>query len=428
MLKNKRIYIIPVLGFLILILFTSFLLVLPISSSKNVDWFNALFISTSAVSTTGFTTLNIAENFTILGQFFLIVSTQIGSLGFMIFFAFILSIRNKKIKLSDTLILSNEINFNNHSKVKERAFKIIKYTLLIDFFGAMLLAIAFIPEYGVLKGLWYGIFHSISAFCNAGFDLLGNSSLIKYKSDLYFNIVTIGIMLCGGLGYFVLEDIVRCIKEKNKHLQVHSKLIISTSIWLIIISTILLKLVSPSMTLLQAFFNTITSRSTGFSTMDFTLLNNSSKIILILLMFIGGASGSNAGGIRLTNFAILTLLPITVIKNEELIVFYRKIDYQIIKKSMTMIFTYIFLVIIGLILLTSISNINSIDLLFELVSSFTTTGLGTFDINELGIVEKWILMFYMYIGRLGPITFFTLFSFNNKKNNNMTYANADLML
>lgn len=429
MFKNKRIYIVPALGFLLIILFSAVLLSFPISQKNQVEFFDSLFAATSAFSGTGFSTFSILDNLTLFGQIILLLTVQIGTLGFMIFFAFILSVRHKKIKLSNTLILSNEINFNNHTKVSERSFRIIKYTFVIELFGAMLLAIRFIPDYGVIKGMWYGIFHSISAFCNAGFDLIGNSSFVPYTHDIYLNTVLIGLMLLGGLGYFVLEDIVRCIKDRTKHLQVHSKIILATSIWLILTSTVLFKLFSPNVTIMQSLFNTITARNTGFSTIDFSHLDNASKLLLTILMFIGGAAGSSAGGIKLTTLAIIILFPLSVVKGEDIIVFFRKIDSQMIRRAYTIVSFYVFLVIIGgFILLESNGNIGAIDLLFELVSAFSNTGVGTFDINLLNKFGKAILILYMYIGRLGPITLFTLFSFNNKKASDISYVNADLML
>ncbi|MBP3595833.1 MAG: hypothetical protein J6J60_00305 [Clostridia bacterium] len=429
MFKNKRIYVIPAIGFLIIILLSSLVLTLPISQKNPISFFDTLFVATSAFSGTGFSTFNILENLTLFGQIMLLLTVQIGTLGFMIFFAFILSIRHKKIKLSNTLILSNEINFDNYTKVSDRTSKIIKYTFVIEFFGAMLLAIKFVPDFGIIKGIWYGIFHSISAFCNAGFDLLGNNSFASYTNDIYINIILIGLMLLGGLGYFVLEDIVQCIKDRKKHLQVHSKIILVTSVWLIFISTILFKIFSPNVTILQALFNTVTARNTGFASIDFSLLDNASKMLILILMFIGGAAGSSAGGIKLTTLAIIILFPISVVKGEDIIVFFRKIDSKMIRRAYTIFSFYVFLTIIGFfILLETNSNISSIDLLFELISAFSNTGVGTFDINLLNKIGKSILILYMYIGRLGPITLFTLFSFNHKKSNEITYVNADLML
>lgn len=429
MFKNKRIYIIPAIGFLMIILVSSLILSFPISQKNTLSFFDILFAATSAFSGTGFSTFNILENLTLFGQAILLLTVQIGTLGFMIFFAFILSVRHKKIKLSNTLILSNEINFNNYTKVSDRTSRIIKYTFVIEFLGAMFLAIKFIPDFGVIKGIWYGIFHSISAFCNAGFDLIGNNSFISYTNDIYINIILIGLMLLGGLGYFVLEDIVKCIKDRTKHLQVYSKIILATSFWLILISTILFKIFSPNITVLQALFNTVTARNTGFASIDFSLLDNASKLLILILMFIGGAAGSSAGGIRLTTLAIIILFPISVVKGEDIIVFFRKIDANMIRRAYTIFSFYVFLVIIGFfILLETNSHIGSIDLLFELVSAFSNTGVGTFDINLLNKLGKAVLILYMYIGRLGPITLFTLFSFNHKKNNEITYVNADLML
>ena len=205
MFKNKKIYMIPAVGFMALILFSGLLLKLPISNNNNLSFFDAIFMSTTAITGTGLTTINVANDLSLIGQIFLLLAVQIGALGFMIFFSILLFLRNKKIKLSDTLILSNEINFNNHSKVRERSFKIIKYTFFIEFLGAMLLSIIFVPQFGVIKGLWYGIFHSITAFCNSGLDIIGDSSLISYTSNIPLNVIIMILMFAGRLGPITLS-------------------------------------------------------------------------------------------------------------------------------------------------------------------------------------------------------------------------------
>lgn len=419
---------IPVLGFIALILFSALLLKLPLSTKNGITYFNSIFLATSAVTGTGITPIVVARDLTFLGQFFAMLAIQVGGLGFMIFFSFVLFIRNKKIKLSDTLILSNEINFNNHSKVKERTFEIIKYTFVIEFFGAMLLSLFFIPEYGVLKGLWYGVFHSISGFCNCGLDILGDSSLIAYSQNVPFNVIMMILMFLGGIGYFVIEDVHHSIKDRKRHLQVYTKIVLTTSILLIIFPAIFLKLLCPQLTITQVLFLCVTSRSTGFSTFNTAILNRPSKLIVTLLMFIGGGAGSTACGIRLTNFAILVLLPFATIKNEEIVIGYRKIDFQTIRKSLTIVITYVFLVSIAFMIMLVNESPDAIDLLFELVSAFTTTGLTTFELSQLSVFGQAILIFYMYIGRLGPITFLTLFALKSKQNNSINYPNADLML
>lgn len=428
MLKNKKIYMIPVLGFIVLILISTLLLMLPISTNGSFDNLNLIFLATSAVTGTGLTTSVVSQNLSLFGQIILMLAIQVGALGFMIFFSLILFAKNKKIRLSDTLILSNEINFSNNIKVKEKVINIIKYTFIIEFFGAMLLAINFIPEYGVAKGLWYGFFHSISAFCNSGIDLLGDTSLEKYATNIPVNIITMIVMFCGSIGYFVLQDIHDCIKSGRKSLQIYTKITLVTSFLIIVTSTIFLKILMPNLTIIQAMFFSVTTRSTGFFTVNPTTLNGSSKLLVIFLMFIGGGAGSTAGGIRLMNFAILWLLPLATIRDEEIVIGYRKIDINTIKKSITIVITYIFLVIVAFMILLSIENVESMDLLFEIVSAFTNTGLTTFDINKLATISKVLLIIYMYIGRLGPITFLALFTSKSKQLNSVSYPNADLML
>ncbi len=426
MLKQKRIYMIPVFSFILLILLFALVLILPISTKYGISFFNSLFIATSSITGTGLTTINIANNFTVFGKIVLMVSIQVGSLGFMMLYSFILFAKNKKINLSNTLILSNEINLNNLSKVKEKTYKIVKYTFFIEFFGALLLSIFFVPEYGVKKGLWYGLFHSISAFCNAGFDILGDNSFCRYTDNIFINLIIISLMYLGSIGFFVIENVHSSIKYRNKHLQVYSKIIIVTSILLILVPTLLFKLLSPNITFLQSLFLSVTCRSTGLYTFSLSSLDRVSKLLLTFLMFIGGATS----GIRITNFVLMILLPYATIRNEEIIIGYRKIDYQTIKKSITIVISYVFFVFIGfLIMLGADKGFASEDLIFELVSAVSKTGLETFSTADLSYLSKVILIIYMYIGRLGILTLMALLSFKNKKHNNsITYPNADLML
>ena len=428
MFKNKKIYIIPVLGFITLILSVSILLKLPMSSVSGIKTLDAVFTATSAVTGTGLTTISVANEFSLIGKIIILIAIQVGGIGFMIFFSFLFTLRNKKIRLSNTIILSNEINPSSESKVKDKTIKLLKYVFGIEFLGALLLAIFFVPHYGIVKGIWFGIFHSVSAFCNAGIDIMGDSSLIAFTHDLPVNIVFMFLMFLGSIGFFATEDFSEYIKGNRKNLQLLTKIILVTSITLIIGGTIFFKLLTPGISLLQSLFLSVTSRSTGFSTFNIAILNRPSKLFLILLMFIGGAAGSTAAGIRVTNFAILILLPLATLKSEELVVGFRKIDSNTIKKSITIVVTYIVLIAFSFMLLLVLERTDAIDLLFELVSAFTTTGLTTFDTNSLSVISKIIIIFYMYMGRLGPITLLTLFTIKSKRKSSIDYPSADLML
>ena len=227
MLKNKKIYVIPIFGFLAMILVTTLLLKLPMCNQQNISYIDAFFEAASMITATGSNVVILPEQFTLMGQFVCLVAMQIGAIGFMLFFSLIFMMSKEKMRLSDSLFLSNEVSTTDFPSVKQKAKKIIRYTFAIEFFGAWLLAFKFVPLYGMGKGLWVSLFHSVSAFCNVGADIIGTDSLAMFRNDIYVNIVFILLMFLGSLGYFVLEDLVHwyCTGRKNKaHTQ--SKLIL----------------------------------------------------------------------------------------------------------------------------------------------------------------------------------------------------------
>lgn len=216
MLKNKKIYGMPIIGFFLMILVTALLLKLPLCHKTNMSFVDAVFESASMVTATGSTVFDISQEFTFMGQLIMLIAMEIGAVGFMIFFSLLFMISKKRIKLSDTIFLGNEINTNNYTSIKDKAKKITRYTLVIELFGAWLLAFRWVPMYGWKQGLWYSIFHSISAFCNVGCDLFGTNSLLLFKNDVYINVILMVLMFLGSLGFFVLEDLTRLVLHWQK--------------------------------------------------------------------------------------------------------------------------------------------------------------------------------------------------------------------
>ena len=216
MLRNKKIYGMPIIGFLLMILVTALLLKLPICSKINMSFIDAVFESASMVTATGSTVVDISQEFTFVGQLIMLIAMEIGAIGFMIFFSLLFMVSKKKIKLSDTIFLGNEINTNNYTSIKDKAKKITRYTLIIEFFGAWLLSFRLVPMYGWKQGIWYSIFHSISAFCNVGCDIFGSNSLLLFKNDVYMNTILMILMFLGSLGFFVLEDLTRLVLYQQK--------------------------------------------------------------------------------------------------------------------------------------------------------------------------------------------------------------------
>lgn len=287
MLKKKKIYIVPILGFLIAILMGAILLSLPICNNKPISFIDSLFVATSGICVDGFTTVVISEQFNFLGQLIVLILNEIGALGFMSFIIYILTVKNRKLKISDIILAGDSINDDMYAHVKKRIKHIVEYTVVIELIGAILLSFGFVPIFGLKKGIWYGLFHSVTAFCNAGFDLMSTTSLSYFRNDIYMNIVFMVLIILGGIGFFVMEDLIECIKTKSfKKLKFQSKLVLSTTGILLVLSIILIKIMEPKFTLLESAFTSVTLRTAGFYTVSLKNCSEATKIIAIILMFI----------------------------------------------------------------------------------------------------------------------------------------------
>ena len=343
---------------------------------------------------------------------------------------FILNMKNKKVKLADTVIAGDSMNESIYGNVKHRVTTVCKYTLIIELIGAILLAVKFVPMYGMSIGLWYSIFHSIIAFCNTGFTLFGSSSLIGFQNDVYINIVFMVLIVLGGIGFFVIEDVIFCKKNRNfKNLQLQSKLVIFTTCFLILGGTILIKFFQPDLSILQAIFLSITLRTAGFTTTNLETVNPITKIICTIFMFIGGAPGSTSGGIRIVVFAIIILATIATIEDrKEIVVFSKRILAVQIRKSVA-----IFIISVGIIFISSvfmyyIHDIGMINILFHCTSAFSATGLETVSTSSINSHGQIIMMILMFIGRVTPLSVMSLFAVDKKENKAIEYPNGRLML
>ena len=368
MFKQKKIYIVPIIGFLLTIFIISIIFELPFCRTKEIKFIDLLYEATSLVTATGSNVVNISKNFTFVGQLVMLFAMQVGAIGFMIFFSILFTVSKKKLKLSDAIFLSNEINTNNYTTIRFQAKRITRYTIIIEILGTWLLAFRFIPMFGLKTGIWYSIFHSVSAFCNVGADIVENTGFSVFRNDLYINIVFIILMFLGSLGFFVLEDIVHCFAygKKNK-ISVQSKL--------------------------------------------------------------GGGPGSNAGGIRIMVFVILILTTWANIRErDDVVVYYRSINERTIRKAISVFNIDLFIVFGGLLGLVLSENKSVIDTLFYTVSEFSNTGLTTLNLSELSTIGKLISIIVMYAGRIAPFSFTSLFIQTDRKNNVIKYPNIDVIL
>ena len=429
MLKDKNIYLVPCLGFLVIILVGWILLMLPVCSNGNITPFNAFFTAVSATCVNGLSTVNLSKDYNFLVQVIIAINTEVGAIGFVAFVSFLLNFKKKKMTISETLLLSSALNDDHYGKLKQKLREVIKYTLVIELIGAILLAVDFIPRFGIKDGIWYSIFHSITAFCNAGFDIIGDSSLTIFAKNIYVNMVFIMLMVLGSIGYFVIEDIITCMKKRNfSHIGFNTKIVLTASGIIYAISIILIKIAQPNLTWLETIFTSVTARTTGFTTINMEEILPVTKLLISFLMIIGGAPGSTSGGIRITSIAILVLTVRATLRNKkDIVVYYKKIDLRTIRQAITNIFICCLLVLISMFIMEKVQVMRVDNNLFMCASAFSATGLSVTNLASMNLLSKAILTGLMYIGRVGPISILSILILKKKENQNIEYVSGSVM-
>ncbi len=424
------------LGFLLVILVGAVLLWLPISNVEgHIPFIDALFSSTSAVCVTGLMTIVPATQFTIFGKVVLLCLIQIGGLGViactMGFFVMI----GKKITVKERVVIQQSYNLDTLSGLVNLILKIIKMTLAVELIGAILFAIQFVPEYGAI-GLWYAIFHSISAFCNAGIDLLGADSFMAYANNPLINFTTMMLIVVGGLGFTVWLDIlgktkliakgkVSFMKAVHK-LQLHSKIVILMTFILIVSGTVLVALLewnnpetlgnlnTPNK-MMASLFQSVTTRTAGFATVNQAGLKEETAFISIILMFIGGSPAGTAGGVKTTTIFMIIITCVAIINGRrDTECFGRKIPETNIRTGMSIIIVSFAFLLLGNVLMNITEDASFIDVAYEIGSALGTVGLTRGLTPELSTWGKLIDIVFMYIGRTGPITIALAFGYRRQ--------------
>ena len=416
MFKNKKTYLIPIIGFALIILIGAVLLYMPICNNKPISFRDALFTSTSGVTTSGFSKVILEKQFNIIGQIIIAILMEIGAMGFIIFISYFWIMKDRKIKMSDMMVINDSISGESYATIKTHSVFIVKYMLKIQVLGSILLSVSFVPIYGVLKGIWYSIFHTISAFSNCGFDLIGNNSLIPFKENVYIQIILSMLMILGSIGILVIEDIRNNKSKKFNRLKLQTKIVLIYTMILLIVPTICMKIVDPSISLINSFFLTASSRSTGFTIVDLGNVSQASKIILIVLMFIGGGPTSTAGGVRIVPIAVIIATILSTLKGKnETIIFWRKIPESNVRRAFTILILFLLiLTLIGMIM-SSYHNLSVLEIVFNNVSAISNTGLSLYDINELNLIQEICVLILMFIGRIGILSLILVFFHEDKK-------------
>lgn len=405
------------LSFLCIIFIGALLLWLPIASNAKTGFMDALFTSVSATCVTGLLIFDTATHWTAFGKGVLLVLIQIGGLGVMFVVALFSMATGRKLVLHERRMIAENTGAMTIGGVVRLLRKITVGTFVIEGCGALLFAIRFCPMYGLAKGISCSVFHSISAFCNAGFDLTENvsvqGSLIPYRHDPLILLTTAALVILGGLGFFVWTDLAHC-KHRFSQWTLHTKLVVITSGILLLggwIGFFLMEynasLAGESLwvKLLNSFFQSVTVRTAGFDSIGQANLSQGSLLLAYCLMLVGGSPGSTAGGMKTTTLAIIVLNTIsTVQKRKSVQVFHRRIEEETVQQALAIIGTYIAAVLIGAMLLCCADPITAEDAVFECISAISTVGLFTGVTPTLSLFSKIVLMLLMFAGRIGGLS------------------------
>ena len=427
MLKKIGPYGLITIGFLLSILIGGTLLYLPISqkSGADVSLVDAFFITISAICVTGLSTIDVANSFNLFGYTIIALLIQIGGLGIVCAGLSIILLAGQKIGIKERILIKDSLNLNSLKGIVKLVKSIFRITFIIEFIGALFSFCSFIKYYKFKDAIVISIFHSISAFNNAGFDLIGNfRNLVPFENDILLNLTTSGLIILGGLGFIVINEIIE--KKDFKKISLHSKIVIKMSIALLIIGTLVIY-ASSDISLLASFFTSVSSRTAGFNTVPIDSFNKVSLLFIMILMFIGASPSSTGGGIKTSTFYSLIKGTYSICSNKRCHSFKREISHETILKSFIVLFVCMIVVTSCLLCLCIFEpNIDLLDLLFESISAFATVGLSTGITPELSTISKIVIMITMFIGRVGGLTLLSLWTKKGKKY--VSYPTEDILI
>lgn len=437
------------LGFFGVILVGTLLLALPIASISHhsIGLHNALFTATSSVCVTGLIVVDTGTTFTLFGKFVILLLLQIGGLGFMIFATLIMVALGRRISLRNRVLIRESMNTTSLSGLVRLSKWFSYLAVLIELGGACLLSIRFIPIFGVKDGILFSVFHSVSAFCNAGFDLFGNfSSMSQFQRDPLVLLTVITLIILGGLGFFVLNEFLH-YRFHFRKFSLHTKLVLVITSILLVLGTLLILLMewgnpdtlgNPQLSFLDkminAIFQSTTLRTAGFSTFDQAKMTDSAKLIDVLFMFIGASPASTGGGVKTTTVSVLLLLILSVVRGRDTVSIYGKqLPTNTVKRALAIVVISISMIIVCTCLLSISERGNGkdmMDLIFEATSAFATVGLSSAGTQTLNPISQAMLIPLMYFGRVGPLTMaFALASrMENNPKNRMHYPEEKILI
>jgi trk system potassium uptake protein TrkH len=436
------------LGFFVGALLGAVCLMLPVSLRHGVriKFTDALFVAVSAICVTGLSTVNIGQTFSAFGQIILMFLIQLGGLGVVTFTTLVLIGLRRRITLSERMLIQNAYNLETLSGLVKLTARITKVTLCVEGIGAVGYSIVFVPEYGI-KGIWYGVFHAVSAFCNAGIDLLGGNSFTAYRDNIILNCTTIFLIIVSGLGFPVYWEIARVFNDRRKKnnmgylrkLNLHSRIVIISTAVLIVVGTVLtlafehdnpatLGAMNAFHKVMAALFQSVTLRTAGFVTIDQSGFKSATCLVYIVLMFIGGSPAGTAGGVKTVTIVMLFASMIANIKGRrDVTVMHRKIADEYIRRCVAIVTFSLSTLIILTVMLLFVQNGDFLDTVYEMTSAIATVGLSRGMTDKLNTAGKLIVSMAMYLGRIGPITLALGFN-SNTPSDDISYAESRVII
>lgn len=415
-------------GFVLMILLGALILMLPISSRSGewTDPLSAFFTATSASCVTGLVVVDTYTHWSLFGQLIILTLIQVGGLGFMTVGMLFAIVMRRNIELKSRRFMQESVSALQLSGIVKLVRKIFFGTCLIEGSGAVLLSLYFIPRMGFVQGIYYSIFHAISAFCNAGFDLMGQfeeySSFVSCYDNVLVNVVFVGLILLGGLGFFVWDDLTKNGLHVKKY-QLHTKMVLIGSLILTVGGWILMYLFEYNVSfagmdtkgrILSALFASVTPRTAGFNTTDTGALSPAGQILSLFLMLVGGNSGSTAGGVKVTTIMVLFLFVWANIRQSDSVeIFNRRLSDETVRKASVVVTINLSLAVLSAMVICAMQPLELEDVLFETFSAISTVGMTRNLTRELGTASRIIIMLLMYCGRIGSMTF--ALSFVRKK-------------
>ena len=428
-------------GYLTVIFLGTVFLSLPAATQTGepASFLEALFTATSAVCVTGLIVVNTAAYWSYFGQITILVLIQIGGLGFMTLSTLAFMLIGKRITFSERTLIKQDLGHLSYSGLVRLVRYVIALTLSIEAVGILLMYLNFSRQMENLRALWYSLFHTVSAFNNAGFDIFGDS-LEGFTTDIGVNLIFTGLIIIGGLGFTVTGDLFRNARKKKKRLSLHSKMVIAITLALLIAGTVVVLgfEFNNSATLgdfggleklTGSFFLSVTPRTAGFNTVPTGDLRNSTLFFLIILMFIGASPCSTGGGIKTTTFGVFSSFVISAVRgDDDVSLFRRRLSYNIVNRAVSIIFISLLLIIITTLVLSLTEEALFLEVLFESVSAFGTVGLSTGITADLSGIGRIMIIITMLAGRVGPLTFVVSLGELQPKTRKLRYPKEDVMI